>query len=78
MIDVKIGIARSGKELEIELPDSATKKDVVEAIKDCLENGTTIWLTDRKDREYAIAAANVAYVEVGDTSSGRRVGFGAS
>jgi hypothetical protein len=36
-----------------------------------------LWLTDRKGRRVGIPVAKIAYVEMGEPTAERRVGFGA-
>jgi hypothetical protein len=33
-------------------------------------------VTDRKNRQIAVSAAKIAYVEIGSTDSERKIGFG--
>ena len=42
------------------------------------EDGTILWLTDRKGRQVGVPVGKVAYVEVDPPTSDRRVGFGIS
>jgi hypothetical protein len=39
-------------------------------------DGGTLWLTDRRGRQYGVPADKVAYVEIGSTDKSRRIGFG--
>jgi Protein of unknown function (DUF3107) len=78
-VDVRIGIVQSMKELDIELPDDADRDKVLADIEAALaEDGTILWLTDRKGRQVGVPVAKVAYVELDPPSSDRRVGFGIS
>ena len=77
-MDVRIGIAHTPKELEVEMPDDADRDKVVAEIEKLLKTGDgVLWLTDRKGRRIGVPVVKVAYVEVGAPSSDRRVGFGA-
>jgi hypothetical protein len=77
-VDVRIGITHTPKELEVEMPDDADRKKLVDGIEKQLETGDgVLWLTDRKGRQVGIPVVKIAYVEVGAPSSERRVGFGA-
>ncbi|HXX90354.1 MAG TPA: DUF3107 domain-containing protein [Acidimicrobiales bacterium] len=77
-MDVRIGIARSVKELEVEMGDDADRDAVIADINEALSNTTgVLWLTDRKGRRVGVPVAAVAYVEVGAPTAERRVGFGA-
>ena len=35
-----------------------------------------LWLTDKKGREVGVAAAKIAFVELGTVEGDRRIGFG--
>ena len=77
-MDVRIGIARSIKELEVEMGDDADRDAVIAEINEALSDATgVLWLTDRKGRRVGVPVAAVAYVEVGAPVAERRVGFGA-
>src|SRR5271156_287413 len=76
-VDVRIGIVQSMKELDVELPDDADRDKVLADIESALsEDGTILWLTDRKGRQVGVPVGKVAYVEVDPPTSDRRVGFG--
>jgi hypothetical protein len=77
-VDVRIGIAQSVKELEVELPDDAERDAVIADIDAALGRGDgVLWLTDRKGRRVGVPVGKLAYVEVGAPVTERRVGFGA-
>ncbi len=76
-MDVRIGIAQSVKELEVELPEETDRQKVIDEIDEVLARSEgVLWLTDRKGRRVGVPVARVAYVEVGAPSAERRVGFG--
>jgi hypothetical protein len=76
-VDVRIGIAQSVKELEVELPEDADRQQVMDEIDRSLARADgVLWLTDRKGRRVGVPVSKVAYVEVGAPSTERRVGFG--
>jgi hypothetical protein len=78
-VDVRIGIVQSMKELDIELPEDADREKVLAGIEAVLaQEGTILWLTDRKGRQVGVPVGKVAYVEVDPPSSDRQVGFGIS
>ena len=78
-MDVRIGIVQSMKELDIELPEDADREKVLAGIEAVLaQEGTILWLTDRKGRQVGVPVGKVAYVEVDPPSSDRQVGFGIS
>jgi hypothetical protein len=76
-MEVRIGIAQSGKELEVDLGDGADRDTVLKDLEASLDRGGVLWLTDRRGRRVAVPTAQVAYVEVGPPANDRRVGFGA-
>jgi hypothetical protein len=77
-VDVRIGIAQSVKELEVELGDGVERDAVLEEIDQALKAAEgVLWLTDRKGRRVGVPVAKVAYVEVDAPVAERRVGFGA-
>jgi hypothetical protein len=49
------------------------KASVEKALKGEIE---TLWITDKKGRDIAIAAAKIAFVEIGTGDDARRIGFG--
>jgi hypothetical protein len=75
-VDVRIGVKSSPKELEVLLADDADADDVREHIDKVFADGGTLWLTDRRGRQYGVPADKVAYVEIGSTDKSRRIGFG--
>jgi hypothetical protein len=76
-VDVRIGLAYSARELEVELPDDTD----VEALRSDIErviaaDTGTLWLTDKKGNQIAIAGARVTFIQVGSGSEKGRIGFG--
>jgi hypothetical protein len=77
-VDVRIGITQNPKELEVEMADDTDRDKVVAEIEKLLKQGDgVLWLTDKKGRRVGVPIVKVAYVEVGEPVSDRRVGFGA-
>ncbi len=76
-MDVRIGLAYSARELEVELADDtdgeALRKDIERVMN--AESGT-VWLTDKKGNRIAVAGSKVTFVEVGTGSDKGRTGFG--
>jgi hypothetical protein len=61
------------------LPEDADRQKVLADIEATLaDDGTILWLTDRKGRQVGVPVAKVAYVEVDPPASPRQVGFGVS
>jgi hypothetical protein len=75
-VDVRIGMTQTPKELEVHLADDADPAAVRKQVDEALAAGTTLWLTDRKGRQVGVAAAKLAYVEIGSPDDERRIGFG--
>jgi len=78
MLEVKIGVIYSAKELSIEL-DGGKADEMVATIEDALKGGApVIWLTDKKGRRVGVPSDKVAYIEVAEEDTAKRVGFGPS
>jgi hypothetical protein len=76
-VDVRIGVTHSPKEIEVELAEDTDHDAVVKQVEDALgEDGSILWLTDRRGRRVGVPARRVAYVEIGSAHDERRVGFG--
>lgn len=72
-VEIRIGIANTGRELNFETNDSAA--DVKASIASALDAGAThVTFADSKGNTYIVPTAGLAYVEVG-TEESRRVGF---
>ena len=74
---VRIGVTQSPREISLELPDdldrAALKSQIDAALTGALD---VLWLTDRKGRDTGVAAAKIAFVELGSPEGERRIGFG--
>ncbi len=76
-VDVRIGLAYSARELEVELPDDTDVAALSADIERVLDAGSgTVWLTDKKGNKIALAGSKVTFVEVGTGSEKGRIGFG--
>jgi DNA-binding MurR/RpiR family transcriptional regulator len=76
MLEVRIGVIYSAKELSIE-HDGAKADEVVGIIEDALKGGApVIWFTDKKGRRVGVPSDKVAYIEVAEEDQAKRVGFG--
>jgi hypothetical protein len=75
-VDVRIGVKSSSKELEVILADDTDSDAVREHIDAAFKDGSTLWLTDRRGRQFGVPVDKVAYVEIGSPEVGRRIGFG--
>jgi len=75
-VEIRIGVTYSPKEIEIELADDASGDALVEQISASVgEEGSMLWLTDKKGRRVGIPVAKLSYVEIGAPRTDRRVGF---
>lgn len=72
-MDIRIGIANTGRELNFETSQSAdtVKKAVAEALD---SSATHVSFTDSKGNTYIVPTAGLAFIEIG-TEESRRVGF---
>ena len=75
-MNVRIGVIRSQKEIEVELDADSDVKAVKKTITSGLASGDMLWLTDSRGREVGVPAASVAYVEIDPAASSRAIGFG--
>jgi hypothetical protein len=74
-MELRIGVVHTPKELSLEL--DGTADDVVGTIDKAMGGGNAIvWLTDTKGRRVGIPAERIAYIEVDEDGSNKRVGFG--
>ncbi|KHK98405.1 ATP-binding protein [Microbacterium mangrovi] len=72
-MEIRIGIANTGRELNFETNDSADT--VRKSVGDALESAAAhVSFTDNKGNSYIVPTASLAYVELG-TEDVRRVGF---
>jgi hypothetical protein len=78
VMDIRIGIVQSMKEIDVELPADADREQVMKDVEAALTDEKVLWLTDRKGRRVGIPASRIAYVELGTPASDRVVGFGAA
>ena len=75
-MEIRIGVTYSPKEIEIDMADDVSGDELVEQISASVgEEGSMLWLTDKKGRRVGIPTAKLSYVEIGAPRSDRRVGF---
>ncbi|MDQ1680025.1 MAG: hypothetical protein QOI42_884 [Frankiaceae bacterium] len=72
-MEVKIGVLHAPRELSLE--STQTPDEVQAAVAAALTSGGVLSLIDEKGRRVIVPVAQLAYVEIGE-SSNRRVGFG--
>lgn len=70
--DIRIGIADSSQELNIE--SELSQDAVLKSVKEAMENETALILEDIKGRKTIISSSKISFVEVGESAE-RRVGF---
>ena len=74
---IRIGVRDTVKELEIDVAD-ADRDDLKERIEAAISgDGAVLWLTDRHGRDVWVPSDRIAYVDLGESSGGPRIGFGA-
>jgi hypothetical protein len=78
LMDIRIGIVQSMKELDVELPTDVDRDKIMKEIEEALGSEKVLWLTDRKGRRVGIPASRIAYIELGTPASERVVGFGSA
>ena len=72
-MEIRIGIANSGRELSFETNESsdAVKRSVATALDD---SATYVTFVDVKGNSYVVPTVSLAYIEIG-TEESRRIGF---
>lgn len=74
MIEIRIGVQDSPKEISLELEE--TSEDLVKRINAALASDESlIWVTDRRGKQVGIPANKVTYVEIDPEIPSRSVGF---
>ncbi|ACU53316.1 conserved hypothetical protein [Acidimicrobium ferrooxidans DSM 10331] len=75
-MQVRIGIAQSPRELELELAEESDQAAVAQAVDAAIEAGTgVLWLEDRRGRRIGVPVERIAFVELGPDRNQRSVGF---
>jgi hypothetical protein len=75
-MDVRIGVVHTPKELSLEI-DGDDVEDVVAIFEKALGgNQPVVWLTDKDGRRVGVPTDKLAYLEVDQHGSSKRVGFG--
>lgn len=76
-MDLRIGVTHSPREVTVELADDTDRAELHARIDAALTGAVDVlWLTDKKQREVAVSASKIAYVEIGTPEGGRKIGFG--
>lgn len=76
-MDVRIGLAYTARELELELPDDTD----VDALRGSVDTafsggGGVLWFTDKKGDQIAVATEKITFVQVGAGTGKGHIGFG--
>ena len=75
-MDVRIGVVHTPKELSLEV-DGDDADEVVKTFEAALGGkDPVVWLTDKDGRRVGVPTDKLAYVEVDQHGSAKRVGFG--
>ena len=75
---VRIGVSDTPKEIEVDMADDTDGAGVRSDIEAAVTAGAgMLWLTDRHGRQVGVPAARIAYVDLGTSDSGPKIGFGA-
>jgi hypothetical protein len=75
-VDVRIGLTQTPKELEVQLDDEADPAALRDQVDAAIKDDATLWLTDRRGRQFGVPTRKLAYVEIGSPQDERRIGFG--
>jgi len=75
-VDIRIGVTDTPREVSLKLDDE-TSRDALKADIEAAMAGdkSVLWLVDEKGQEVAVAAARIAYVELGPEGN-NPIGFG--
>ncbi len=77
-MEIRIGIAETSQVIEIEMDDGTDLKDVKAKIEAALGGKVdVVWFEDRKQRQIAVPAPRISFVEVNPSEAERKIGFGA-
>ena len=75
-MDVRIGVTQAPREISVEVADDTNRADLHQQVEAALTGAVDVlWLTDRRGREIGVAAAKIAYIEIGAPGADRRIGF---
>ncbi len=74
MVEIRIGIVDSAKEISLEVDDKP--QDLIKKVESTVNSGTgMLWITDRKGKQVGIPSQRFAYIEMDPESVSRSVGF---
>jgi hypothetical protein len=73
-MEVKLGVLYSRRELEIEVDQSPD--EVIKTVENAMNDEVRIlWLVDSKGRRIGIPVDKLAYVEIGEDTARKGIGF---
>lgn len=76
-MDVRIGVTQTPREISLELADDTDRAQLRAKVESALSGAIDVlWITDKKGRDVGVAAAKIAFVEIGAAEGERRIGFG--
>ncbi len=77
-MEIRIGIAESPQVIEIDMADGTDLDDVKGKVESAMGGKLdVVWFEDRKQRQIAVPAARMSFVEINPSEAERRIGFGA-
>ena len=75
-MDVRIGVTQAPRELTVEMSDDSDRDALKSKIESALAGAVDVlWLTDRRNRDIGVSAAKIAYIEIGNPDTERKIGF---
>lgn len=75
-MDVRIGVTQAPRELTVEMADDSDRDALKSKIESALAGAVDVlWLTDRRNRDIGVSAAKIAYIEIGNADTDRKIGF---
>jgi hypothetical protein len=75
-VDVRIGVTQAPRELTVEMADDVDRSELRAKVEAALSGAVDVlWLTDRRQRDIGVAATKIAYIEIGNPDTERKIGF---
>ncbi len=77
-MEVRIAVTHAPREITVDVGDSVKGDDLIEEIRAAMAGESQmLWFTDRRGKRLGVPVDKLAYVEIADSESERRVGFSA-
>lgn len=77
-MEIRIGIAESPQVIEIDMDDETDLADVKKKVESAMAGKVdVVWFEDRKQRQIAVPAPRISFVEISPSERDRHIGFGA-